>query len=247
MTDQEYREIQLSGKQIVFLFMSLVVVAVVIFLLGVSVGRGVRSPGAAETAQGAAPTDTVATVSTPPPPTQTAPGDLKYHSMLQGQPGQAGSASGSPQAGEKPPSTSPQPQTDPVPTEPQPPVSPPPPTAPQPQPTPGRPTGAAGATAPPSTAASRGTQPPPPVTAPAPPKTGGWMVQVGAFRSRENAESLLAQLKKKGHPATIVRSTAAPSAPFHVRVGPYADRAEADRAAAVLAKEQGVSKPSVTR
>jgi hypothetical protein len=41
MADQEYREIQLSGKQIVFLFMSLVVVAVVIFLLGVSVGRGV--------------------------------------------------------------------------------------------------------------------------------------------------------------------------------------------------------------
>ena len=73
------------------------------------------------------------------------------------------------------------------------------------------------------------------------------MVQVGAFRSRENAESLLAQLKKKGHPATIVRSAAAPSAPFQVRVGPYADKAEADRAAAVLAKEQGVVRPSVTR
>ena len=73
------------------------------------------------------------------------------------------------------------------------------------------------------------------------------MVQVGAFRSRENAESLLAQLKKKGHPATIVRSTAARRAACDVRVGAYADRAGADRAAAVLAQEQGVSKPSVTR
>ena len=71
MTDQEYREIQLSGKQIVFLFMSLVVVAVVIFLLGVSVGRGVRTAG--DAAQGAAPGDTVASVS-PQPPTQTATG-----------------------------------------------------------------------------------------------------------------------------------------------------------------------------
>jgi cell division septation protein DedD len=73
------------------------------------------------------------------------------------------------------------------------------------------------------------------------------MVQVGAFRSRENAESLVAQLKKRGHPATIVRSAAAPSAPFQVRVGPYGDKPEADRAAAVLAKEQGVVRPSVIR
>jgi DedD protein len=234
MTDQEYREIQLSGKQIVFLFMSLVVVAVVIFLLGVSVGRGVRSPGA-ETAQGAAPTGTIATVATPPP-TQTAPGDLKYHSMLQGGSGQAGSSTATPPA-DPPPSSNPPPQTDPVPTEPPPPASPPPPTS-------GR---AAGAAEPPAGAPARGTTPPSATPAAPPPKTGGWMVQVGAFRSRENAESLVAQLKKKGYPATIVRSSAAPTAPHHVRVGPYADRPEAERAAAVLAKEQGVSKPSVTR
>jgi cell division septation protein DedD len=73
------------------------------------------------------------------------------------------------------------------------------------------------------------------------------MVQVGAFRSLTNAQSLVAQLKKKGYAATIVRNASAPTAPHNVRVGPYADRAEADRAAAVLAKEQGVSKPSVTR
>ena len=42
MTDQQFHEIQLSGKQLVFVFISVVGVAVVIFLLGVSVGRGVR-------------------------------------------------------------------------------------------------------------------------------------------------------------------------------------------------------------
>jgi DedD protein len=242
MTDQEYREIQLSGKQIVFLFMSLVVVAVVIFLLGVSVGRGVRSPGAAEAAQGTAPTDTVATVGTPPP-TQTSPGDLKYHSMLQGQPGQAGGSTATPPPAGPPPSNPPA-QTDPVPTEPQTPPTPPP----GPATTSGR-TAGAGPAQPAAGTSGRGVTPPPPSPAPAPtpPKPGGWMVQVGAFRSRENAESLVAQLKRKGHAATIVRNAAVPNAPHIVRVGPFADRAEADRAAAVLAKEQGVGKPSVTR
>ena len=73
------------------------------------------------------------------------------------------------------------------------------------------------------------------------------MVQVGAFRSRENAESLVAQLKKKGHAAAIIRNSSVPTAPHLVRVGPYGDRAEADKAAAVLAREQGVVRPSVIR
>lgn len=44
--DDGFHEIQLNGKQLVFLFMAGTVVAVVIFLLGVFVGRGVRAePG----------------------------------------------------------------------------------------------------------------------------------------------------------------------------------------------------------
>ena len=39
--DDAFREIQLSGKQLVFFCMAAVVIAVVIFLLGVQVGRGV--------------------------------------------------------------------------------------------------------------------------------------------------------------------------------------------------------------
>jgi cell division septation protein DedD len=41
--DDGFHEIQLNGKQLVFLFMAGTVVAVVIFLLGVFVGRGVRT------------------------------------------------------------------------------------------------------------------------------------------------------------------------------------------------------------
>ena len=43
--DDGFHEIQLNGKQLVFLFMAGTVVAVVIFLLGVFVGRGVQAGG----------------------------------------------------------------------------------------------------------------------------------------------------------------------------------------------------------
>lgn len=56
--DDGFREIQLSGKQIVFWFMAVVVIGVVIFLMGVQVGRGVLvqrgSPEVTETAASAA-------------------------------------------------------------------------------------------------------------------------------------------------------------------------------------------------
>jgi len=42
MADEAFHEIQLNGKQLVFLFMAATVVAVVIFLCGVMVGRGIR-------------------------------------------------------------------------------------------------------------------------------------------------------------------------------------------------------------
>ena len=46
MPDPEVHEIQLNGKQLVFVFMAATVVSVVIFLCGVMVGRGVRVPQA---------------------------------------------------------------------------------------------------------------------------------------------------------------------------------------------------------
>ena len=44
MQDAGFHEIQLNGKQLVFLFMAATVVAVVVFLCGVMVGRGVAVP-----------------------------------------------------------------------------------------------------------------------------------------------------------------------------------------------------------
>ncbi len=63
MADDGFHEIQLNGKQLVFLFMATTVVAVVIFLSGVMVGRGVRSDKAAS-----APNDALALAPAAAPP-----------------------------------------------------------------------------------------------------------------------------------------------------------------------------------
>src|SRR6185295_3647962 len=51
MSDEGVHEIQLNGKQLVFMFMAVTVVAVVIFLCGVMVGRGVRAPHTLEASE----------------------------------------------------------------------------------------------------------------------------------------------------------------------------------------------------
>src|SRR4026209_437872 len=68
MSDEGVHEIQLNGKQLVFMFMAVTVVAVVIFLCGVMVGRGVRAPRAIELADAAieTPLDPTASVATAP-------------------------------------------------------------------------------------------------------------------------------------------------------------------------------------
>lgn len=67
--DDAFREIQLSGKQVVFVFMAAVVIAVVIFLFGVQVGRGVLAqrglPGAADVANASEPPPAPASASQP--------------------------------------------------------------------------------------------------------------------------------------------------------------------------------------
>jgi cell division septation protein DedD len=54
MSDEQFHEFHLDGKQMVFLFMASTVVAVVIFLCGVMVGRGVRANKGAETLEASA-------------------------------------------------------------------------------------------------------------------------------------------------------------------------------------------------
>jgi cell division protein FtsN len=80
MSERELREIQLSAKQVVFLFISAVVVAVVIFLFGVAVGRGVPGTDAPVSASTATDTETVVPVDPPAQPAQ----ELGYHDLLAG-------------------------------------------------------------------------------------------------------------------------------------------------------------------
>src|SRR5581483_10461813 len=76
-SDEAFREIELNGKQLVFLFMVAAVASVVIFLCGVFVGRGVRAERLADgqsAAPGAVATPDDATAAAPaPPPTGSDP------------------------------------------------------------------------------------------------------------------------------------------------------------------------------
>lgn len=95
MSDQGFSEIQLSGKQLVFLFMSAVVVLVVVFLLGVAVGRSVRdaagdTPVSADAGlpETVVPDDAARADSAKP-----ADPELSYHDMLVGAPAATPAAS----------------------------------------------------------------------------------------------------------------------------------------------------------
>jgi cell division septation protein DedD len=227
MSDQEFREIQLTAKQLFFLFMSAVVVAVVIFLLGVSVGRGVQGEAVSAAADTGAVSDTVVTASTPPAstPAGSQTPNLTYDPKLQG--------------GPVPPPAAPQTAET---TKPADAAATPPPAPEKPAAVPDK-----TAAAPPSTtkpASGAGEVPPiRPEAKPAPPAPSGLALQVGAFSSRENAETLVGTLKSKGYPAFMVAQPQS-KASFAVRVGPFASRAEADKTSARLAREEGM-KPLV--
>ena len=87
-----FHEIQLSGKQLVFLFMATTVVSVVIFLCGVLVGRGVRaergsedpSIAAAQTAPVSLPVQPDAAPAPTESPVPAAEEKLSYADRLQG-------------------------------------------------------------------------------------------------------------------------------------------------------------------
>jgi len=301
MSDQGFHEIQLSGKQLVFLAMSAVVLAVVIFLLGVSVGKGVRSAfPPASAADLGAPGDTTVPagpVAGTPAATKVTPNDLDYQNKLQGQSAAgavAGAAAGAAAATAIKPAETPAatpagstPTTKPNLSS----MANPPATEPA--------AGAAAATAikpaetpaatpagstpttkpnlssmanPPATEPAAGAEKPAPATPGPTAKTGassaapksspppasskpaesgatskpasaeaGWVVQVDAFRNKATADDLVKQLKGKGYAAFAVPSASL----FKVRVGPFADRGEADKTAGRLAKDG--YKPLVTR
>ena len=221
--DDGFREIQLSGKQLVFLFMATTIVSIVIFLCGVLVGRGTRvepvsasgfeEPAVPDPAAAGDPViDSSAPAATPDPgaPTQVESGDFNYFEMLTAEQ----------QSGEVP-----QPVAEDVdePAAAEPAASPP----------------AAPATTPP--AASPGAASVPADAAPA----GALTIQVTALKERAEADRVASRLKGRGYEAYVAEPAPGTSM-YRVRVGRFTDRAEADRVKNRLAREEKF-KPWITR
>jgi cell division protein FtsN len=207
MSDSGFREIQLSGKHVVFLFIAGVVAAVAIFLLGVSVGRGVSKPGQAAQAVPPAVEPAAGDSQTAELPGKTTPeqGELKYPEALLGK-GDAKNAASAP-------ASSPVAVSDAAPKTPEKPAATP---APSPQ-----------APAKSGAAIQAG-----PATA----SDAVWYVPVASFTSSANADKQVAQLKAKGITAKVYDAGKSVRARYRVRVGPL-DKAAADAMVAQLRKE----------
>ena len=67
----------------------------------------------------------------------------------------------------------------------------------------------------------------------------GWVVQVGVYSNTENAERMVAKLKELGVKVKSETITLSGSKATRVRVGPYADRATAERQQARIQKDLG--------
>jgi DedD protein len=220
--DDGFHEIQLNGKQLVFLFMAATVVSVVIFLCGVLVGRGVRSerqaalndaaPASIEpTPQPAvaekAPEGSDPTAAATPPPTVD---DLSYFNRLEKQTQPAEQLKSSSAVAKAPaPADKPEPRPEPLKLEP-------------PKP------------------ATRDVPPP------APPAGDGYVIQVAAMPEHGVADAMAKRLSSKGYSAFVMTADGAKPTMYRVRIGKFKTKREAETVAARLQKEEQF-KPWITR
>jgi DedD protein len=213
--DDGFHEIQLSGKQLVFLFLVTTTIIVVVFLCGVKVGRGARAAQAETPDQmvtaatpgtqpvpdtGPPAADTPA--AEPPAPAADTPDALSYHERLKG-------------AAPREETLKPKAETRPEPA-----------PGPAPKPTP---PASAQASAPAAESAG----------VPTAGRPGTWAVQVIATRDRDMATSIVKRLAGRGYPAFLVAPPAgAGPAYFKVHVGRYTDRGEAEQVSLRIKKEE---------
>lgn len=248
MADEGVHEIQLNGKQLVFMFMAVTVVAVVIFLCGVMVGRGVRTPRAVEASDTTtdAPADPTALPQAQAPATDTsasttttAPGSgtpvptqekLTYADRLAS-------------------STSP-PET--LRAEPIAPTAAPadPPSAtkvPVADAKPAARAAAKSAAKPESKAETKAESKAESKSAAAESDGGGgFVVQVAAVKARSEADTIAKRLSSKGFPSYVTTPGPGAANVYRVRVGKFTDRREAESVARRLEKEEQF-KPWITR
>ena len=225
MQDDGFHEIQLNGKQLVFLFMAATVVSVVIFLCGVLVGRGVRAerggvdvagntipetmattPQQPAAAPAPAPAGSDPTTAAPPP---AAADDLTYFNRLEKQ-----------KAAEE--KLKPAPER---------------PVAPQ---------RSASAESPASAGGVRLKPDPVGAAPPADSSAPGYAVQVAALNVRSDAEAIAKRLSSKGYAAYVLAPASGTPSVYRVRVGKFPTRREADSIAARLKREEQFN-PWVTR
>ena len=218
--DDGFHEIQLNGKQLVFLFMAATVVSVAIFLCGVLVGRGVRSErGIEDQAAGLStaepspqqvsspatpmPAGSDPTAAAPPPPVD----DLSYFNRLEG-------SKPSPEQ-LKSPAAAAAPAEKPAPLQ----------RAATPAPAPKEPAGVAMANEPQGT---------------------GYAVQIAALNIRSEADAIAKRLASKGYAAYVMNPATGTPQIYRVRIGNFGSRREAETVATKLEKEEQF-KPWVTR
>lgn len=222
--DDYFYEIQLTNKQLVFYFMAVASALVLSFLLGVMVGRGVDQ-GAGEVVQAARPTqeDRIVTEEAPRPAPPAAE-DLTYARRLDGEKTDEAKLEKQPKVTQVPPPLASRPGVTPA--------APPTTVAAAPAP----------ATATPRPVATVKPAPRAPVPAPVPapraaPAAGGaFAIQVGAFKDRASAESIVTRLKGKGFAAYVV--TPEGEGLFNVRVGTFVERTEAEKVQARLRDDE---------
>jgi len=223
--DDGFHEIQLSGKQLVFLFMATTVVSVVIFLCGVLVGRGVRGEvvnAAASTSPPAAASGPTASVATAPPSEAPPPESLTYKSRLESEKAPAENLTAkaeTPAAPVSAPVVTPPASVD-VP-------------APQPAPPVAKPTETKQADPEKTPLGTTGDSEPPAK------KSGIWAVQVVALTDQAAANAVVQRLSSKGYPAFLVRpQPTSPVQNYKVQVGKFEDRSQAEQVAGRLKREE---------
>ncbi len=226
--DDGFHEIQLNGKQLVFVFMAATVVTVVIFLCGVLVGRGVRTDRA--TAANAAETPVAdelkPDLATPPrPPTVVQPGEDPTKAPPPPPPATDGESGNEvrrvevaeeelkPAASQAPRIVAATPKSE-------------------------EPAPKAVAREPAVKTAPAGD-----VLPAADSSRQGWVVQVAAVKTRGEADAMARRLSAKGYSAFVLSNNANV---FRVRVGGYKSKRDAETMAAKLRKEERIN-PWVTR
>jgi len=240
MAEEEFHEIQLNGKQLVFLFMAGTVAAVVIFLCGLMVGRNLRAPKLEVTASAAEPAivdPTRSAEQAPPPADGTDDGKpavinepLSYPKQLEPPIPQDEAITDDPTAkitAKAAPSAKPAPVAEKAPLVRDTPKEVTKEPVSQPRDAP-RKEPAAAAAAPPE------------------PPGNGWTVQVVAPKTREEADVVARRLAAKGYPAFVTPRGSGALLRYGVRVGKYENRHDADAMKARLEKDEQF-KPWVTR